>query len=149
MSKLEFTMNLSSSPQKLLEMSKDYESFSNYLPQQLKKVKIIKNDDSGTITEEILVFSTLFKNEVTQQSIHTQKSNNTLSTEIISGPAKSSIIDVHFDAIDSGTIVTVNVELKISLKYKILQPIIKKWYKLILSGILLKMNQKILNESHS
>jgi len=31
------------------------------------------------------------------------------------------------------------------LKYKILQPIIVKWYKLILQGILLKMNAKIIS----
>jgi len=67
-----------------------------------------------------------------------------LETEIVSGPAKGTIAKIIFEKADSGTKVTIEVNLKISLKYKILQPLIKKWYGMILRGILYKMNARAL-----
>ena len=91
------------------------------------------------------VFSSVIKKEINQQSLHYEKSDNILITEILSGPAKGSVIDIHFSIDQSGTKIDVKISLKLSLKYKILQPIIVKWYKLILQGILLKMNAKIIS----
>ena len=144
MATLEFSMTLPANIEKLIEFSKDYESFSEYLPQQLKKIIIIEKNDKGTVTEETLVFSSVVKKEINQQSLHYEKSKNNLITEIITGPAKGSIIDIYFSPDEIGTKIDVKISLKLSLKYKILQPMIVKWYKLILQGILLKMNAKII-----
>jgi len=142
MSKLEFSINLPSAQDKLMKLALDFEKLPNFLPDQLKKVKIISQNDTETTTEETLVFSTIIKNEIVQKTIHNQ-SNNTITSMIISGPAKGSIIEITYEKIESGTKVTVAVFLKLSIKAKFLQPLIKKWYKSVLTGILYKMNTVI------
>ena len=144
MGTLEFSMTLPGNIEKFIELSKDYKSFSEYLPQQLKKIIILEKNDNGILTEETLVFSSVIKKEINQQSLHYEKSKNTLITEIITGPAKGSVIDTTFSTDKIGTKIDVKISLKLSLKYKILQPMIVKWYKMILQGILLKMNAKII-----
>tara|TARA_B110001454_G_C12489636_1_gene337876 strand:- start:171 stop:629 length:459 start_codon:yes stop_codon:yes gene_type:complete len=145
MTSLDFSMVLPGNIEKFVAFSKDYESFTQYLPQQLKEITITEKTNKGIITDEILVFSTIIKKEIKQKSIHYEKSKNNLITEILTGPAKGSIIDITFSSDKNGTKIEVKISLKISLKYKILQSIIIKWYKLILQAILLKMNQKIIS----
>lgn len=130
---------------KFIEFSKDYQSFSEYLPQQLKKITILEKNDRGTVTEETLVFSSVIKKEIKQQSLHYEKSKTILITEILTGPAKGSVIDTNFSITNSNTKIDVKISLKLALQYRILQPLIVKWYKLILQGILLKMNAKIIS----
>ena len=145
MASLEFSMTLPAKIGKFIELSKDYESFSEYLPQQLKKIIIIEKNDKGIVTEETLVFSSVIKKEIKQQSLHYEKSKTILITEILTGPAKGSVIDTNFSITNSNTKIDVKISLKLALQYRILQPLIVKWYKLILQGILLKMNAKILS----
>jgi len=45
-----------------------------------------------------------------------------------------------FVKIDSGTRVDVEIDMKLSLKARLLSPIIKKKYKTVLLGILYRMN---------
>jgi len=142
---LEFSMSLPANIEKFIEFSKDYESFSEYLPHQLKKITIIEKNDKEIVTDEVLIFSSIIKKEIKQQSIHYEKSKHHLITKIITGPAKGSKIDINFSPDEIGTKIDVKISLKISLKYRILQPLIVKWYKLILQGILLKMNHKIIS----
>jgi len=142
---LEFSMTLPAKIGKFIEFSKDYQSFSEYLPQQLKKITILEKNDRGTVTEETLVFSSVIKKEIKQQSLHYEKSKTILITEILTGPAKGSVIDTNFSITNSNTKIDVKISLKLALQYRILQPLIVKWYKLILQGILLKMNAKILS----
>ena len=145
MASLEFSMTLPAKIEKFIEFSKDYESFSEYLPQQLKKIIIIEKNDKGIVTEETLVFSSVIKKEIKQQSLHYEKSKTILITEILTGPAKGSVIDTNFSITNSNTKIDVKISLKLTLQYRILQPLIVKWYKLILQGILLKMNAKIIS----
>ena len=145
MASLEFSMTLPAKIEKFIEFSKDYQSFSEYLPQQLKKITILEKNDRGTVTEETLVFSSVIKKEIKQQSLHYEKSKTILITEILTGPAKGSVIDTNFSITNSNTKIDVKISLKLALQYRILQPLIVKWYKLILQGILLKMNAKILS----
>ena len=56
------------------------------------------------------------------------------------------MVKVTFGELDGGCKVTINVELKISLKYKILSPIIKNKYKNILTSLLYKMNNIAMND---
>ncbi|WP_148550696.1 type II toxin-antitoxin system RatA family toxin [Candidatus Nitrosotenuis cloacae] len=144
MPKLEFSFNLPTEPNQLMKLSEDYESIPQYLPDQLKSVKIIEQNGNETKTEEIIVFSTLLKKEIIQHALHRKNGNNQLTTEIISGPAKGTTLNVTFEKIDSGTKVVFDVDLKLSIKAKFLQPLIKKYYKMVLTSVLYKMNNTIL-----
>jgi hypothetical protein len=70
--------------------------------------------------------------------------SNQLTTEIISGPAKGTIIITMFEKNDSGSKVFFQLDLKLNLKAKILQPLIIKYYKMVLTSVLYKMNNDII-----
>jgi ribosome-associated toxin RatA of RatAB toxin-antitoxin module len=149
MSKLEFSLNLPTNAEKLMALSENYENLSNYLPDQLKSVKILEKNERETKTEEIIVFKTIVKKEIIQQTIHKKVDSNKLATEIISGPAKGTTIITIFEKNDSGCKVMFEMNLKLELKAKILQPLIKKYYKLILTSVLYRMNNEILGDMSS
>ncbi len=144
MGKIEFSLILPAPSKQLQLLSEDYENLPNFLPDQLKSVKIIKQNENETITEEVIVLKTIFTKEITQQALHKKIGDCTLVTEILSGPAKGTNINVTFEQVDNGTKVSMTIDLHLELKAKILQPLIKKWYKLVLTAILYKMNTKIL-----
>ena len=56
-------------------MITDYENFYTYLPKQLQNLKIIKQDNNETTTEEIFFLKTL-KISITQQTVHKKMSEN-------------------------------------------------------------------------
>ena len=147
MGKLNFSINLQASSDKLMQLFMDYENLSDYLPQQLQSVKILNQENGVVTTEEIITFKTIFKNRIQQQTIHKKISNEKLQTEIISGPAKGTIVDIEFKKNNSSTIVIIEIDLKLNLKTKFLQPLIKKLYKKLLTGILYKMNSKAIDNS--
>ncbi len=144
MANLEFSLTLSSNPDELIIHSMDYESYVNYLPDHIKNITIIEKTHKETITEETLEFHTIITTKIIQRSSHKRK-DNVLFTEIISGPFKNSTVEVKYDVHNSGTIITLIVNLKIPLKYKILSLAIKKMYKTVLRGILYKINNEIVN----
>jgi len=146
MSRLEFTMNLPASPEKLLQMATDYEKLPTYLPLQLNDVRVIEKRGDETVTEETLTFKTLIKNNIKQKSKHVVL-NNKIITEIIDGPAKGTKMESTYDKYEDGTKISIVVDLKLSLKAKFLQPIIKKLYKTILTSVLYKMNTVIMQEN--
>ena len=139
MSDLIFSINLSASKENLLKLLTDYTNFPNYLPHQIKSVIIIEKTDSFTITEETLHLSSVISKTFVQQTKHFTFSNNTLKSEILTGPAKNSIMELKFDEKNSITNVSVKIDIKLGLKYKFLSPLIKKSYKTFLMGILYKM----------
>ena len=140
-------MNVPASVDKLIRFSEDFENLPMFLPDQLKSVRILEQNNDETKTEETIVFSSIIKKEIVQETVHKKKNNNELITEIISGPAKGTIIQTVFLKMDTGTNVSFNIDLKLNLKTKILRPLIKKYYKMILTSILYKMNNKILEEN--
>ncbi len=142
MTNLEFTLSLSSNPEEVIRYSMDYKSYTNYLPDHVKSITIIETNPEDVITEEILEFHTVINAKITQKSSH-KRNGNVLSTHIISGPFKDSIIEVTYDTQKSGTLVSISGDLKIPLKYKILSIAIKKMYKTVLRGILYKINNEI------
>ena len=144
MANLEFSLDLSSQPDKLMEYSRKFESYVNYLPHHIKSIKIIENKSDEIITEEELEFHTIISTKIVQQSSH-KKNGNVLSSKIISGPFKDSTIQVTYESHNSGTRVTIIGDLKIPLKYKILSIAIKKMYKIVLRGVLYKINNEIIN----
>ena len=46
---------------------------------------------------------------------------------------------------EKGTIITISGDLRIGFKFKILSPIIKKYYKSILTSLFFKMNNMLTN----
>lgn len=143
MSTLDLSLHLAAPPEKLMELAIDYEKLSTYLPRQLKNVEIIEKNDNETITQEILTFKTIIKNEIEQKTKHSVE-NNTIKSEILSGPAKGTTVNITYDKEDEGTLVFIKFNLKLSLKAKFLQPLIKKVYKSMLTGVLYKMNNVIM-----
>ena len=143
MTNLEFSLDLPAQPSQLMKLSEDYENLPKYLPDQLKSVKIIEKNETETKTEETIVFSTLLKKKIIQQANHTKNGNNQLTTEIISGPAKGTKIITLFEKNNSGSRVSFQLDLKLDFKAKILRPIITKYYKMVLTSVLYKMNNLI------
>ena len=126
-----------------MKLSEDYENLPKYLPDQLKSVKIIEKNETETITEETIIFSTLLKKKIIQQASHIKDNSNQLTTEIISGPAKGTRIITLFEKNNSGSRVSFQLELKLEFKAKILRPLIIKYYKMVLTSVLYKMNNLI------
>jgi ribosome-associated toxin RatA of RatAB toxin-antitoxin module len=149
MGNLVFSLNLPTQPEQLMKLSEDYENLSKYLPDQLKSIKILEKNEKETKTEEIIVFKTIVKKEIIQQTIHRKSSSDKLVTEIISGPAKGTIIYTIFEKNDSGSKVIFEMNLKLELKAKVLQPLIKKYYKMILTSVLYRMNNEILGDMNT
>jgi len=116
----------------------NFENLPKLLPRQLKKVEIIKKEGKYVYTRETLVFKTVVKNEIIQESKH-EIMNNHIRTIIISGPAKDSIIDIKLQDKNPGSRVLVNIDLKLTLKARILLPIVKKVYSGLLTGVLYKI----------
>ena len=144
---LTFSMNVPAPIDKLIGLLEDFENLPMFLPDQLKSVRILEQNDNETKTEETMVFSTIVKKEIVQEAVHKKKNDNELITDIISGPAKGTTIQTIFLKTDTGTNVSFNIDLKLNLKTKILKPLIKKYYKIILTAVLYKMNNKILEEN--
>ncbi len=145
MSKLNFSINLTAPNNELIKLVTDYKNFHRYMPKQLQNLKIIEQNDDETTTEEIFFFKTL-KRTVTQQTIHKKISENQLYWEIITGPMKGTKVILSFDKIESETLVSIDADLKLGLQWKIFSPLIQKQYKIILTGILYKLNTDTLNQ---
>ena len=137
---MDFSLNLTSSKNKLIELATDYIEFPKYLPDQIKSVIILEHTPSYTITEETLHLSSVISKSFIQQTKHYVPHDDVLKTEILSGPAKGSIIEIKFSDTENGTSILVNIDVKLGLKYKFLLPLIKKSYKTFLMAILYKMH---------
>ena len=140
MTKINFSIVLTSDKIKLIELATDYTYFPKYLPDQIKSVKIIEKTSDYTITEETLHFSSVISKSIIQQTKHYKPHDDILKSEVISGPIKGSIIEIEYDELENGTKVTTNIQMKLGLKYKFLLPLIKKSYKTLIMGILYKMH---------
>ena len=140
MTKINFSIVLTSDKIKLIELATDYTYFPKYLPDQIKSVKIIEKTSDYTITEETLHFSSVISKSIIQQTKHYKPHDDILKSEVISGPIKGSIIEVEYDELENGTKVTTNIQMKLGLKYKFLLPLIKKSYKTFIMSILYKMH---------
>ncbi len=140
----EHSLTIPAPSKRLFEMSTDFENFGKFFP-YLKSVKILERKDKEVITEETLSFTyhKLSHNIVQKTSTKIIDENN-ISAEVISGPMKGSSIKTHFEDIDGMSKVTVKAKLKTNLKYKFLEPLIKKIMKRAVTGILYNMNSEII-----
>ena len=142
MKNLQFIMDSSVEPEKLMNYIIDFESYKNFFPDQIKEVKILNKENNEIITEETIIFSTLIKKPFVQKSRHKIISDKELSTEILEGPAKGSVIRITCTKNDKGSQVEFDAELKLSLKAKFLLPLIKNFYKRYLTAIIFKITER-------
>ena len=62
-----------------------------------------------------------------------------MQTKIIDGPAKGTLVQITLKEEEGETTINIKTDLKFGFKYKILSPIVKKYYSRIITGILYKM----------
>ena len=59
MAKLDFNLDLDAPREKLIEKITNYQKLSEFLPDQLKNIEILEQDENKTITKETIFFSTV------------------------------------------------------------------------------------------
>ena len=146
MKNLQFSINSSIDPEKLMSFITDFERYQTFFPNQIKEVKILERQNNEIITEEIIIFSTLIKHPFVQKSRHKIISDKELFTEILEGPAKGSTIKIICNKNNQGSEAKFDADLKLSLKAKFLAPFIKKLYKRYLTAIIFKITEDDQNQ---
>ena len=141
MTNLQFSINSTVEPKKLMSFITDFEYYQKFFPNQIKEVKILERQNNEIITEETIIFSTLIKSPFVQKSRHKIISDKELFTEILDGPAKGSTVKIICDKNDQGSQIKFDANLKLSLKAKFLSPLIKKLYKRYLTAIIYKISE--------
>jgi hypothetical protein len=136
---MEFNTTVECDYKEFLKILKDFENLPKYLPRQLQKIQILEKQDSIVIIEVILAFKSLIKNEISQKIKIKTEFDNKLILEVLDGHAKNTKVWIVTQPKDDKTQVNVNIDLKLSLKAKILSPIIKREYKSLLTGVFLKI----------
>ena len=146
MKNLQFSINSSVDPEKLMSFITDFERYQTFFPNQIKEVKILERQNNEIITEEIIIFSTLIKRPFVQKSRHKIISDKELFTEILEGPAKGSTVKIICSKNNQGSEAKFDADLKLSLKAKFLAPFIKKLYKRYLTAIIFKITERDQNK---
>ena len=141
MTNLQFSINSTIEPKKLMSFITDFEYYQKFFPSQIKEVKILERQNNEIITEETITFSTLIKSPFIQKSRHRIISDKELFTEILEGPAKGSVIKIICNKNNQGSQITFDADLKLSLKAKLLAPFIKKLYKRYLTAVIYKISE--------
>ena len=141
MTNLQFSINSTVEPEKLMSFITDFEYYQKFFPNQIKEVKILERQNNEIITEEAIIFSTLIKSPFVQKSRHKIISDKELFTEILEGPAKGSTIKIICNKNNQGSEAKFDADLKLSLKAKFLAPLIKKLYKRYLTAIVFKITE--------
>lgn len=128
---------------KLFQILTNYTILKELLPDQVKECKIIQQNEEETITEELLVFNTYFKKQkIIQKTSHKIVKPNIIINHTIDGPFKDSVLTITLEEEKESTKVILNGKCKIPLKYSILSPVIKKYYKMYCVSLLYKINNK-------
>ena len=141
MTNLQFSINSTIEPKKLMSFITDFEYYQKFFPNQIKEVKILERQNNEIITEETIIFSTLIKSPFVQKSRHKIISDKELFTEILEGPAKGSVVKIICNKNDQGSQIKFDADLKLSFKAKLLAPFIKKLYKRYLTAIIYKISE--------
>lgn len=125
-----------SSPKLLSEILK-FEKYSDFLP-QIHDVEILEKSNNMIKTKEKILIKSFFKKLIIQESIH-EFTENSLKSKIISGPAKNSIFNIVFSNTKIGCDLTVSANIELGLKGKLFRPIISKYFKMYVNGLLNKI----------
>ena len=119
----------------LFKVLNDYENLSAYLPRQLKSVKIIEENTEHVIIEVTLFFKTLIKKEFSQKIMIKKIGEKELELEVLDGHAKKTKIVISMKTNEDNRMISINCDLKLSLKTAILYPIAKREYVPLVGGI--------------
>jgi len=141
MTNLQFSINSTVEPKKLMSFITDFEYYQKFFPNQIKEVKILERQNNEIITEETIIFSTLIKFPFVQKSRHKIISDKELFTEILEGPAKGSVVKIICNKNDQGSQIKFDADLKLSFKARLLAPFIKKLYKRYLTAVIYKISE--------
>lgn len=133
-------MELPCKKQDFIEQISDVKNLMQFTP-NLQSLEIVENNDGITVTKEKLKIL----NKIFEQSSRHEITNNSWKIEILSGPMKGTKVSLKIEESEIGTKISGSGNLKISLKYRFLQPLINKKYKTVLTAILYKINNKIFN----
>ena len=138
-------LSVPTNSKKLFELAINFENFKKFSPAQIKDISIIEKSDDVITTEEILTFKTILKDiEIKQKTKHTIDYPSLISN-VIEGPFKNTNLNIEFiEEEPIKTKVSINADVKISLKYSMLSPIISRLYKGIITGLIYKMTNSIL-----
>lgn len=139
MTELSLSLVLPVSKSILFKAILDFEKYPLFMPVQLKYVKVLEKDDSKIITEEKFLFKTIFKKEIIQSTHHKVISSNEIQSEILDGPAKGTTIKIFISDENEKSKIELTSDLKLTIKYKIFTPIIKRYFKMVSTAILYKM----------
>ena len=139
MTELSLSLVLPVSKNILFKTILDFEKYPLFMPVQLKYVKVLEKDDSKIITEEKFLFKTIFKKEIIQSTHHRVISSNEIQSKILDGPAKGTTIKIFISDENEKSKIELTSDLKLSIKYKIFIPIIKRYFKMVSTAILYKM----------
>ena len=127
----------------LFQILTDYTKLKELIPSQVKECTILQKTNEETITEELLTFNTYFKKQkIIQRTSHKIFEPYTILNSTIDGPFKGSTLEIILEEKDEGTKVNLKGKCKVSLKYRILSPVIKKYYKMACVSLLYKINNK-------
>ena len=100
---MDFEMDLSANKNKLFSIATDFSIYKKLLPDNILDVKIIQETGDEIITQERLLFSSVIKKEIDQQSKHKIIQGDYICSEIISGPLKGSVMNARFLETSTGT----------------------------------------------
>jgi hypothetical protein len=127
----------------LFQILTDYTKLKELVPDQVKECKILQQTSEETITEELLTFNTYFKKQkIIQKTSHKILEPYTILNSTIEGPFKGSTLKIILEEKGEMTKVILKGKCKVSLKYSILSPIIKRYYKTACISLLYKINNK-------
>ena len=132
-------MELDCNNMNFFKILNNYKDLIKYLPRQLKKVDVLEENDTYTIIEVTLSFKTLIKKEITQKIKIEKRYADSLFIQVLDGHAKNTVIRISIIPNIEKSLVKAEIDLKLSLKAKILSPIIKREYKHLLTGVFRKM----------
>jgi|TARA_B110000495_G_C22458022_1_gene285408 hypothetical protein len=117
----------------------DYEQLVKYLPRQLNDIKILSESENISTIEVSIIFKTLIKKEIKQKMQISKKFDNRIIVDVLDGHAKNTKVVIEIKSENSKTQINTDIDLKLSLKSKILLPVIKREYKVMLQGVFMKI----------
>ena len=140
---IDFSTDIPMKTDDLFQILTDYPRLKELVPDQVKECKILEETNDETITEELLTFNTYFKKQkIIQKTSHKIFEPYTILNSTIDGPFKGSTLEIVLEEKDKVTKVTLKGKCKVALKYSVLSPIIKKYYKIACASLLYKINNK-------
>ena len=140
---VDFSTDIPIKTDALFQILTDYTKLKELVPDQVKECKILQKTNEETITEELLTFKTYFKKQkIIQKTSHKILEPYTILNSTIEGPFKGSTLKIILEEKGEMTKVILKGKCKVSLKYSILSPIIKRYYKTACISLLYKINNK-------